>query len=218
MLSMKRRRARARWSRPLVTVGSALAVVLLGATAAHAEPIVNVEYDASGTTHIASTDSTIELGPTVLSSSVDLATGEMTGSMALPGTRTSFEVAGFIPVTADVAFEEAAPTVGSVTAHPEGGGSYVEATASYHLRLSNIKVAGFPTFPGPFCRTIEPVTIHVTTPDGERFDLFTGGRLTGEYAIGDFQNCGLNTWLINLLIPGAGNTVEFQVSDGRATG
>ncbi|MEU6134163.1 hypothetical protein [Nocardioides sp. NPDC047086] len=194
----------------------AAAGLLAVATAApaHAAPL-DILYDANGTTLVASTGSQIPLGPAVLDTTLETTTGAFTGSLSLPGASTEFKAAGFIPMSADVAFEEAAPTTGSLKPHPEGGGSYVEATSYYNVRLTNIKVVGFPTFSGPFCRTVEPVAIPVATPEGERFGVFTGGRLTGTYSIGDFQNCGLNTWLVNALVPGDGNTIELDLTNPR---
>ena len=48
-----------------------------------------------------------------------------------------------------------------------------------------------------------------------RADLINGGELTGTYSLGDFNNCGINQWLINAVIPGSGNTVDINVSNGQ---
>lgn len=193
--------------------GIAAATVGMLPTAASAAPILDVTYDASGTAYIASTDSTIDLGPSTLRTQLDYATGDFSGSMPLPGTTTKFEVAGFIPVKADVAFVEAAPVTGTLSAGEVN--SRVDGVASYHIRLSNIKIVGFPTITGSHCRTIDPVTIPISSPPEGGFDIFVGGTVHGEFSIGNFQNCGLNTWLINLLIPGSGNEVEIDITNAR---
>lgn len=199
-----------RWGTSLL--GSAAALTLaLTASPAMAETI-DVQYDVNGTTVIESTDSTITLGPTVIDTSVE-EDGSFTGNMVLPGTRTEFNVLGFIPVTADVNFEPVGPTTGQLTR--VGRQRTLASTSQYYVRLSNIKAGFIPLFAGQNCRTSEPVVIDANTPDGEFFDIGTGGRLTGEYSIGDFENCGLNTWLINLLVPGDGNTIELNLTDGR---
>ena len=59
------------------------------------------------------------------------------------------------------------------------------------------------------------MSIPANTPEGEVFSITKGGNLKGYFTIGNFENCGLNTLLINLLIPGAGNTSELSVSNGR---
>lgn len=206
------RRTRTRRWGLLSALGVAASLVMLTSTSAHAATI-NLTHDASGTTHVATTGSDIALGPTTMHTTLDTDTLTFTGSMELPGTRTEFKALGFLPMSADVAFEEAAPIEGTLENLPDGTAA-AHATATYHIRLSNIKVVGFPTFTGPFCRTVDPVTIPVDTPEGEEFNVIQGGVLAGEYDIGDFQHCGLNTWLVNALVPGSGNTVEFEVSNG----
>lgn len=200
-----------RWRRRAAVLGAGAIVALIPA-AAHAATL-GVEYDAVGTSHIAKTNSTINLGPTTLTTNIDLDTGNFTGSMPLPGTTTSFSIIGLIPVTADVDFVEAAPLSGHINL--SGLDASITSTASYYIKLSNIKVVGFPTFAGPHCRTKNPVSIPANTPPGESFSLTGGGNLKGQFSIGEFERCGLNTWLINLLIPGSGNSADIQVSNGR---
>lgn len=200
-----------RWRRGAAAIGAG-AVFALAPAAAHAAPL-NIDYDAVGTAHIASTNSNINLGPSTLSTHLDTETNQFTGNLPLPGTTTRFEVLGFIPVTANVAFVPTAPLAGSLS--NVGFDLLVTSTASYHIKLSNIKIVGFPTFTGPFCRTQNPVTIPANTPAGGSFNLLGGGTLTGQFTIGNFQNCGLNTGLINLLIPGPGNTATIQASNGH---
>ena len=190
-------------------------IVALVPTAAHADTL-NIDYDVVGTTHIASTDNDITLGPTTLSTAIDSATGAISGHLPLPATRTKFQVLGFLPVTADVAFEEVSPVTGTINI--SGLNASVQSTASYYVRLSNIKVLGFPTITGTHCRTKNPVSIPANTPAGEGFSLIEGGTLEGEYTIGAFQHCGLNTLLINQLIPGSGNTAQIEVTNGQFVG
>ena len=83
------------------------------------------------------------------------------------------------------------------------------------IKLSNVKVSGIPAFVGSKCETAQPVTIAVATPAGSRFDLTTGGVVAGTFTIGKFAHCGLTTPLLNLLVPGSGNTVTFTLSNGR---
>lgn len=209
---MKTSISRSRRVRRLAAVGAG-ALFALAPIAAHAAPDLDLEYDATGSSYIAKTNSTVLLGPTILKTHLDLANGAFTGSLPLPGTQTHFSVAGFIPVDAKVAFVEAAPLTGQVS--QVGQSTVANGTAKYYIKLSNIKIVGFPTFTGSKCQTKDPVTIPVGTPTGGAFNLETGGELTGTYSIGKFANCGLNTGLINALVPGGGNTVNIEVSNGR---
>ncbi|NRQ48738.1 hypothetical protein [Aeromicrobium stalagmiti] len=193
----------------VVTAGAALGLIPM---AAHAATIVTLKHDAVGTSYIAKTKSTIELKPTTLTTDLDIDTGDFTGSLPLPGTSTEFKAAGFLPVKANVDFIP----VGSVTGRIDltQTQAKVNATATYYVKLSNIKIVGFPTFAGSKCQTKVPVSIPVATPADEGFDIIAGGNLTGTYSIGSFENCGLNTALINALVPGGGNTVDIQASNG----
>ncbi|MET0822013.1 MAG: hypothetical protein ABWY58_13695 [Aeromicrobium sp.] len=199
------------WRRSLGVVATAAAFALVPA-AAHAATIVSFEYDASGTTHIAKTNSDIALGPTTLRTDLDIDTFDFTGSLPLPGTTTEFKAIGLVPVKAKVDFIEAAPIQGHIALNEDR--AEVTSTAKYYVKLSNIKIAGFPTFTGNKCKTKVPVSIPANTRPNEGFDLELGGRLVGTYSIGNFENCGLNTGLINLLVPGSGNTLDLQVSNG----
>ena len=193
--------------RSLAAIGTAIAVVALP-VAAHAASL-SVAYDVSGTSHVARTDSDVQIKPTTLSVTVDSATSVLSGHMSIPDAVTEFYMAGLLPVRATVSFIEAAPVTGILNRVS------VNSTASYYFKLSDVRVAGVPAFAGNYCQTKDPVIIPANTPVGERFDLTSGGRLTGSFTIGNFENCGLNTLLINLLVPGPGNTVELEVSNGR---
>jgi hypothetical protein len=43
------------------------------------------------------------------------------------------------------------------------------------------------------------------------FNILKGGNLAGSYTIGQFQDCKLATLLINLTIPGSGNTIKLTL-------
>ncbi len=184
---------------------------------AHAAPL-NIDYDANGSSTIAGTGSNVNLGPATMHMQLDVANGTIGGDMDLPGTSTRFSLIGFLPVTANVDFITAAPIDGTLRVTVPDNRLVVDSVASYYVKLSNIKVAGFPTFAGSNCRTTDPVQIPAKTPEGGNFGALAGGKLVGEYSIGKFQNCGINTWLINLLIPGDGNTMELDVTNGRLGG
>ena len=200
-----------RTTRRLAVAGGALALAAIPA-AAHASTL-NVTYDATGTSHVARTNSDIALGPTTLSVALESADGSFTGHLSIPTATNTFNVAGLLPVSANVDFVEAAPVTGKLNS--TGTGISITSTASYFIKLSNVKVLGLPAFAGNYCQTKVPVSIPANTPAGEAFSITNGGRLAGTFTIGDFENCGLNTLLINLLIPGPGNTAELNVSNGR---
>ena len=198
-------------SRTAVAAVAVGALALTGATvstaSAASDPALNVIYDAQGSSTVLKTGSVVALGPTTLTTVVQ-PDGSFTGSLVLPPAQTSFTLLGLLPVTATVSFIPVAPVKGQL------GANKVRSKAFFDIRLSDVKVAGLPAFVGDFCQTGRTV-IPANTPKGEKFDLTTGGNLTGTYTIGSFSNCGLTTALINQLIPGPGNTASLVLSNGR---
>ena len=197
----------------LAVVGATAAVgAMLMPSAAHAATTVGINYDAVGTTHMASTNNDIPLGPTTLQTVIDVDTFDLSGGMALPTQHTTFTVLGFVPVEADVSFIQAAPLTGHIDF--SGMNATVSSNSKYTVKLSNVKMGGLPGLVGSNCQTKAPVSISANTPAGEGFDLLAGGNLTGSFSLGDFKNCGINTWLINQIVPGSGKTVSINVSNG----
>ncbi|KAA1422592.1 hypothetical protein FE697_010370 [Mumia zhuanghuii] len=188
--------------RALTVTAAAAALTLLTAVPANAVTL-NYEYDANGWTHIHSTDSDLWIKPTKMQLAIQGADGTFTGHMPISPADTKFEVLGFLPIKAQVSFEEAAPLNGGVVR--VGNIARVDSTASYYVRLSNVLIGGIPSPVGSSCRTKDPVTLSVSTPAGEAFNIASGGNLAGSFTIGDFEHCLLNTLIINQLVPGDGN-------------
>jgi len=198
----------------VVTAAGAFALAAVPA-AAHAVPgDLTVTYDAVGTTHIAKPNSDIALGPTTLITTVS-PDGSVTGSLALPPTRTTFKVLGFVPVSANVTFIPFGKGGGVTGTLSQGK---VRTKAKFILKLSNVTVAGIPAGVGDTCQSVTPAVIPVRTPVGEKFSITNGGNLAGTYTIPPFANCGLTTGIINMLVPGDGNTLTIAISNGRITG
>jgi hypothetical protein len=195
----------------LTALGASAVLAIAAAPAAHAANILKVAYDASGTSLVAKPNSTVTLGPTTLRTNLR-SSGAFTARMPLPPTTSSFKVLGLLPTTATVSFVPAAKLTGQITSG--NGTAVISSTASYFIKLSNVQVAGLPAFVGSNCQTADPVSIPVSGP----FSVTDGGTLTGTYTIGNFSHCGLTTALINLLIPGGGNTVTLTLSNGRIVG
>jgi hypothetical protein len=199
----------------LAAVGAAAAATVAMSTSGAQAVTLNVAYDATGTSHVNHTDSDLWIKPTTLSLGVESADGTFTGHLPILPADTKFHVLGLLPIKAQVNFIEAAPLTGAL--HQTANGIQVTSSASYYIRLSDVLVAGIPTYVGDHCQTADPVVIEADTPAGSSFDLDNGGELTGTFSIGDFQNCFLETGLINLLVPGSGNTIDLTLSNGRIT-
>ena len=184
------------------------------ATAAPVAKKLTVRYDAVGTSTIAKPNSTVTLGPATLRTRL-APDGSFTARLPLPPTTSTFKVLGFVPIAATVTFVPSGVATGKLTF--TGATGSVTTTASYFLKLSNVKAGGIPTLVGSNCQTAAPVTIPLSTPAGQAFDLTTGGTVSGTFTIGNFANCGLTTLLLNALVPGPGNTASITLSNGRAS-
>lgn len=192
---------------------AALAAGVASPAAASAAPVptLDIAYDAVGTTHVAKPNSDVALGPSVFTTKL-ASDGTFTGRLPLTPQPTTFAVLGLIPISATVTFIP----VGRITGTLSGGTKPVVTTeVRYTVRLSNITAAGLPTFAGDTCQTVRPVRIQLATPKGQTFNIFSGGTVTGKFALGPFANCGLTTALVNQLVPGTGNTASITLSNGR---
>jgi hypothetical protein len=190
---------------------AAVAAIAFSVGPARADTMINAVYPVSGSTHINSTNSDLTLGPGTLNSTIDLQTLQLTGDVSLPPSSGSFNAFGFVPVSATVAFVPVGQTTGAVTTGAITDGT-VTATSQFIIQITSMTVAGLPAAPGSSCETSSPVAITVTSPANFNADL--GGTLTGTYTIPDFKSCGplgIETPLINALIPGSGNTISLTL-------
>ena len=177
------------------------------ATAALADTTVSVSYPVTGSTYIKAINSTIDLGPGTLATTADLTTSTLTGTLTLPPATGSFKELGLVPVTATTEMIQDGTATGTVNFTTNA----VTTTATDTLKLTSLKVAGLPIPVGPSCET-SPATITVSSEAG--FNVLNGGTLSGTYTIPTFAHCGLATLLINLTLPGPGNTISLTLGAG----
>ena len=190
--------------------GIAAATPALASPAAPTAPsdsTVSVSYPVTGSTFIKAIGSTIDLGPGTLSTTADLTTSTLTGTLTLPPATGSFKELGLIPVTATTEMIQDGTATGTVNFTTNA----VTTTATDTIKLTSLKVAGVPIFVGPSCET-SPTTIAVSSQAG--FNVLNGGTLSGTYTIPPFAHCGLATLLINLTLPGPGNTISLTLGKG----
>jgi hypothetical protein len=190
--------------------GIGLATPALASPAAPAAPsdtTVSVSYPVTGSTFIKAIGSTIDLGPGTLSTTADLTTSTLTGTLTLPPATGSFRELGLIPVTATTQMIQDGAATGTVDFTTNA----VTTTAKDTIQLTSLKVAGLSIPVGPSCET-SPATITVSSQAG--FNVLNGGTLSGTYTIPPFAHCGLATLLINLTLPGPGNTITLTLGQG----
>jgi hypothetical protein len=183
----------------------ALCGVLASTTAASADTTVTFRYPVTGSTTLSTPDATVALGPGKLVTTADLDTGALTATLTLPPATGSFNELGIVPVTATVKLINDGPTTGTV--NPNTGA--VTTTSTITMKITSLIVAGITQPIGNSCETSSPVSVTVSSEPG--FSILKGGNVTGTYTIPDFQNCGLETLLINLTVPGSGNSITLTL-------
>jgi len=188
------------------------AAAMLAATAipASASTKLHAKYKVTGSTYIKAPNFTLSLGPGKLSSTVNLKTGKLTATLALPNATGSFTQLGIIPVTATTQFINDGPSTGRVNTKTGA----VRTKSEITLRIVSLTVAGIGIPVGKSCETKDAVVVRLASQPG--FSVLAGGNLAGSYTIGDFSGCGLATLLINLTIPGAGNTITLKLGKARS--
>jgi hypothetical protein len=187
------------------TVGTAGAAgAATSARLAPAGTTVTAKYPLTGSTFISKVSSTTTLGPGTLVSKIDLKKSTLKATFKLPPATSAFSVLGVIPVTTTTEFIQAGTAPGKLSKK-----GVVTTTAQITLKLTSLSVAGLPLPLGPHCQTVTPATLPVTSTSG--FNVLKGGNLTGTYTIPDFGHCGLATSVINLTIPGPGNTITLTL-------
>jgi hypothetical protein len=190
----------------------AATVLLTTALPASAQTTIKVRYPVKGSTTLAKVNSTAALGPGTLTSTVNLVTGAVTANLKLPPATVSFKQFGLIPVTATTAFIQDGPTTGKIDLNTGA----VSTTSHITLQITSLTVAGIPTPVGSACESATPATVAVTSQPG--FSIVNGGNLSGTYTIPPFANCGLVTALLNLTVPGPGNTITLTLGKAKRIG
>jgi hypothetical protein len=187
--------------------GIGLGTPAVASPAAPADTTLTVSYPVTGSTFIKAVGSSIALGPGTLVATANLTTGDLSAKLTLPPATGSFDELGVIPVTATTKLIEDGAATGTINLTTGA----VTTTAKETIQLVSLNVAGIPVLVGPRCET-SPATITVSSQPG--FNVVNGGTLSGTYTIPPFAHCGLATLLINLTLPGPGNTISLTLSKG----
>lgn len=202
------RRARTLTLTALTLAATAGTLIGVAATPAAADTLITATYPVSGAAYIKSLNVTESLGPGTLTSTLDLSTGAASGSLSLPPAMASFKEFGFIPVSATTELIQQ----GSASGTANLGTNSVSVTSTSILKITSMRIAGFPVPVGNYCETA-PATISISSQPG--FNLLSGGTLAGTFTIPRFSHCGLLTFLINLTIPGPGNTITLTLGAAK---
>ena len=182
------------------------AAVGVAATAgsASADTVLNVHYALTGTTFIKKLNTTVNLGSGTLAATVDLTTGASSSTLTLPPATASVKEFGLIPVTATTEMIQNGPATGTANLST----NTITSTASVTLKITNLTIAGVTVPVDGSCQT---APFSVTLSSGPGFTVGGGGPISGSYTIPALRHCGLSTLLLNLTIPGSGNTLNLTL-------
>ena len=194
-----RRRSRA-FARALAGAFLVGSVVVLAAPAASADPKVPFTQDVYARTHLAKSGMDITVPPGVFTGSIDLATGDQTGTLSLPPATVTINLFGVLPA-ADASFVMEA--AGPIHGHVDLATFTVDTTAAFNVRLARLTPHGTSVnLVGDRCTTTSPVTV---TMHGV-VNPATGGTFASTYTIPTFAHCGALTPAITAFVSGPGNT------------
>jgi hypothetical protein len=175
-------------------------ILLVAAPAASADPKIPFSQDVYARTHLAKSGMDITVPPGQFDGTIDLATGEQTGTLTLPPATVTINLFGLIP-TADASFVMA--PAGPISGHVNLATFEVDTTASFNVQLAELKPHGTDlNLVGDGCTTMEPITVRMQGV----VDPAAGGTFASTYTIPQFEDCGLLTPVISALVSGPGNT------------
>ena len=196
-------------TRRFVALAAGVSMLALGAVAAtdgtaKADSVLNVHYALTGTTFLKKLNTTVNLGAGTLASTVDLTTGTASSTLTLPPATASVKEFGIIPVSATTEMVQNGPATGPVSLTANS----ITSTANVSLKITKLTIFGLNIPVGSSCQT-SPFNITISSQPG--FTVGGGGPLAGTFTVPAFHNCGLNTLLLNLTIPGSGNTINLTL-------
>lgn len=189
-----------------VPVALAVSAVATAPAAAAANPTFPFDWKVTATTHLKKLDQTVTVPPGRFRGSVDLVTGNLTGSISLPPATTTVKLAGVGLATATFKIAQVKP----VTGHVDFATLKTKATSVFDIKVVRASPVGLPTvnLVGDSCKTSTPVRV---TMSGAA-SLTGSSTFRGTYTIPPLQQCGLSTAALNLVVPGPGNTFTAVAS------
>ncbi len=169
-----------------------------------ADTIVPVNFVVNASTHLKSLNMDVTVPPGTFVGQVDLTTGALTGNLTLPPAKQSISLLGIPLATATFALGSNGPVHGTVDlAH-----GTASITASFTFNITSITASILPrlNLVGNNCHGSQPITQTLSGP----INLTGSNTFSSDFTIPKFAGCGLITPVLNLIIPGSGNT--FTVS------
>lgn len=185
-------------------VGSVIALMLAAATFAAAPSgaasTLPIHWKVNASTHIKSLNMDVAIPEGSFDGEVDIVTGELTGSLNLPAASKTIKLFGLPIATTTFAMTQNGP----ITGHVDFATMTVTVNSSFNFAIKSAALSFLPkvNLVGKSCRGTKPINVSMSGP----IDLTGEQTFSADYALPKLTGCGLATSLMNLIIPGGGNT------------
>lgn len=183
----------------------ATALVALASPAAAANPVLSlpIDYEVTATTTLSSLGQTVTTEGGRFTGEVviyDDGSASIGGSMSLPAASQTLRVLGIPLATATFAVAPAGPITGSV----DLVAMTATTTASFNIRITSVRPTLLPwvNLVGNRCTTAQPITVTMSGP----ISFTDPSSFEGSFTMPRLKDCGLVTPILNLVVPGPGNT------------
>jgi hypothetical protein len=174
---------------------------LFSASPASAAPIIPIHWNVNATTHLKSLNMDVVVPTGTFDGQVDLATGTLTGNLVLPKATTDFKIFGYSIASATFSMKATGP----ITGHVDLAAKTVSVNSSFTFSIDKVSANILPwlNLVGNNCHGSTPIAVNMSGP----LALSGASTFSATYTIPKFTGCGaLVTPLLNLIIPGPGNT------------
>ncbi|GAB3666289.1 hypothetical protein GCM10027589_31330 [Actinocorallia lasiicapitis] len=173
----------------------------------HPSGKLNYNLKLKGSSFIKSANGTLGLDGGI-NIAVDGATGDIVGPLTLKPTKGNFNILGFMPMTADITFQQIGDTVGKYA------GGQVDTVSTMNIKYSSFKALGFiPIGGGDKCQTPTPAKIAMHSKRGVFFNPNKGGDYVSDnYTLSGTQDCGFTNPILSIFAKGDGNTITAKLA------
>ena len=182
----------------LVLAGFGLATT---APPASADTIIPINWTVNASTTLKSLGLSVTVPPGTFVGQVDLTTGALSGNLNLPAASKTISLLGLPLATATFSMKENGPITGHVDLATQT--VTVNSSFTFNITSATLSIAPWLNLVGNNCRGVSPISVNMSGP----VNLTGASTFSSTYTVPKFTGCGfLVTPLLNLIIPGPGNT------------
>lgn len=199
--------------RTRLTVLTSVVALALAAASFSAAPSgaagIPIHWQVNASTHIKSLNMDVQIPAGTFDGEVDLATSSLTGNLNLPPASQTIKLFGMPIATTTFAMSQNGP----ITGHIDLATMTVTVNSSFNFAITKATTPFLPglNLVGKSCRGTQPINVSMSGP----VNLTGASSFSAEYTLPKLTGCGLATPLLNLIVPGGGNT--FSATFAPAT-